>query len=64
VLNLRKFVDVQNSFKHCLKIVRIPVLKNLVQISIKNNFCPKLKKIRKALEINELSEIIFPSLLK
>jgi hypothetical protein len=53
VLNLRKFVDVQNSFKHCLKIVRTPVLKNLVQISIKNNFCPKLKKIRKALEINE-----------
>jgi hypothetical protein len=53
VLNLRKIVDVQNPFKHCLKIVRTPVLKNLVKISIKSHFCPKLKKMRKALEINE-----------
>jgi hypothetical protein len=30
VLNLRKIVDVQTPFKHCLKIVRTPVLKNLV----------------------------------
>jgi hypothetical protein len=52
VLNLRKFVDVQTPFKHCLKIVRIPVLKKLVGISIKSHFCPKLRKIRKALEIN------------
>jgi hypothetical protein len=53
VLNLRKFVDVQTPFKHCLKIVRTPVLKNLVWISIKSHFCPNLRKIRKALEINE-----------
>jgi hypothetical protein len=53
VLNLRKFVDVQTPFKHCLKIVRTPVLKNLVEISIKSHFCPKLRKIRKALEIND-----------
>jgi hypothetical protein len=53
VLNLRKFVDVQTTFKHCLKIVRTPVLKNLVGISIKTHFCPKLRKIRKALEIND-----------
>jgi hypothetical protein len=53
VLNLRKFVDVQTSFKHCLKIVRIPVLKNLVGISIKSHFFPKLRKIRKTLEIND-----------
>jgi hypothetical protein len=30
MLNLRKFVDVQTPCKHCLKIVRTPVLKNLV----------------------------------
>jgi hypothetical protein len=53
VLNLRKFVDVQTPFKHCLKIVRTPVLKILVGISIKSHFCPKLRKIRKALGINE-----------
>jgi hypothetical protein len=53
VLNLRKFVDVQTPFKNCLKIVRTPVLKNLVGISIKSHFCPKLRKIIKALEIND-----------
>jgi hypothetical protein len=53
VLNLRKFVDVQTPFKHCLKIVGTPVLKNIVKISIKSHFCPKLRKIRKTLEINE-----------
>jgi hypothetical protein len=53
VLKLRKFVDVQTPFKHCLKIVRTPVLKRLVGISIKSHFCPKLRKIRKALEIND-----------
>jgi hypothetical protein len=53
VLNLRKFVDVQTPFRHCLKIVRTPVLKNLVGIAIKSHFCPKLRKIRKALEIND-----------
>jgi hypothetical protein len=53
VLNLRKFVDVQIPFKHCLKIVGTPVLKNIVKISIKSHFYPKLRKIRKALEINQ-----------
>jgi hypothetical protein len=53
VLNLRKFVDVQTPFKHYLKIVRTPVLKNLVWISIKSHFCPNLMKIREALEIND-----------
>jgi hypothetical protein len=53
VLNLRKFVDVQTPFKHCLKIVGTPVLKFQVGISIKSYFYPKLKKIRKALGINE-----------
>jgi hypothetical protein len=27
VLNLRKFVDVQTPFRHCLKIVSTPILK-------------------------------------
>jgi hypothetical protein len=53
MLNLRRFVDVQTPFKHYLKIVRTPVLKNLVGISIKSHFPPKLRKIRKALEIND-----------
>jgi hypothetical protein len=53
VLNLRKFIDVQTPFRHCLKIVRTPVLKIEVGISIKGHFCPKLRKIRKALENNE-----------
>jgi hypothetical protein len=53
VLNLRKFVDVQTPFKHCLKIVRTPVLKNLVEISIKSHFFPNLRKINKTLEIND-----------
>jgi hypothetical protein len=33
--------------------VRTQVLKNLVGISTKIHFCPKLRKIRKALEIND-----------
>jgi hypothetical protein len=53
VLNLKKFVDVQTPFKHCLKIVRTLVLKNLAGVSIKSHFCSKLKKIKKALGINE-----------
>jgi hypothetical protein len=53
VLILIKFVEVQTPFKHCLKIVRTPVLKNLVEISIKSHLCLKLRKIRKALEIND-----------
>jgi hypothetical protein len=43
-MNLRKFVDVQTPFKHCLKIVRTPVLKNLVGISIKSHFAQNLGK--------------------
>jgi hypothetical protein len=53
VLNLKNFVDVQTPFKHCLKIVGTPVLEIQVGISIKSYFCPKLRKIRKALGINE-----------
>jgi hypothetical protein len=53
VLNLRKFVDVQTPFEHCLKIVRTRVLKNSVGISIKSHFCSKLRKIRKTLDIGD-----------
>jgi hypothetical protein len=53
VLNLRKFVGIQTSSRHYLKIVGTPVLKKYsVDIHLKL-FCPKLRKIRKALEINE-----------
>jgi hypothetical protein len=30
VLNLRKFIDVQTSFRHCLKIVGTPALEIMV----------------------------------
>jgi hypothetical protein len=53
VLGLRKFVDVQTPFRHCLKIISTPVLKIYVGISIKGHFCPKLGKIIKALENSE-----------
>jgi hypothetical protein len=53
VLNVRKFVDVQTPFNHCLKIVGTPVLKIQVGISIKSYFYPKLRKIRKTLEISD-----------
>jgi hypothetical protein len=53
VLNLRKFVDVQTPFNHCLKIVGTPVLKIQVGISIKSHFYTKLRKIRKILEISD-----------
>jgi hypothetical protein len=49
----KKNLDVQTSFKHCLKIVGTPVLKIQVGISIKSHFYPKLKKIGNALGINE-----------
>ena len=44
VLNLRKFVDVQTPFKHCLKIVGTPSLKIQVGISIKSHFAHNLGK--------------------
>jgi hypothetical protein len=41
MMNLRKFVDVQTPFKHCLKIVSTLVLEIKVGLSIKSHFLPK-----------------------
>jgi hypothetical protein len=53
VLDLRKFVEVQTQLRHCLKILSTPVYKINTGLSIKNYICPKLRKIRKTIEINE-----------
>jgi hypothetical protein len=53
VLNLRKFVDDQTSFRHCLKIVGTPALEIMMCLFIQSYFAENLGKIRKALEINE-----------
>jgi hypothetical protein len=52
VLDLRKFVEAQTQFRHCLKILSTPVYKSNTGLSIKNYTCPKLRKIRKTIEIN------------
>jgi hypothetical protein len=53
MLDLRKFVEVQTQLRHCLKILSTPVYKINIGLSIKNYICPKLRKIRKTIEINE-----------
>jgi hypothetical protein len=59
VLNLRKFVDVQTQLRHCLKILSTPVYKINSSFAIKNYICPKLRKIRKIVEINKQRMNIF-----
>jgi hypothetical protein len=59
VLGLRKFVEMQTQLRHCLKILSTPVYKNNSRFSIKNYICPKLRKLRKAIEINEQRMNIF-----
>jgi hypothetical protein len=53
VLDLRKFVEVQTLLRYGLKIVSTPVLKIWTRLLIKSYNCPKLRKIRKALENND-----------
>jgi hypothetical protein len=53
VLSLRKFVEMQTQLKHCLKILSTPVYKINSSFAIKFYICPKLRKLRKAIEINE-----------
>jgi hypothetical protein len=38
---------------HCLKIPSTLVYKNNSRLSIKNHICPKLRKLRKAVENNK-----------
>jgi hypothetical protein len=52
VLDLRKIVEVQTQLKHYLKILSTPVYKINTGLSIKNYIFPKLRKIRKTIEIN------------
>jgi hypothetical protein len=52
VLDLRKFVEVQTQLKHCLKILSTPVYQINTRLFIKNHICPKLRKIKKTIEIN------------
>jgi hypothetical protein len=53
VLGLRKFVEIHTKHTLCLKILSTPVYKNNSRLSIKNYICPKLRKLRKAIEFNE-----------
>jgi hypothetical protein len=59
VLGLRKFVEIHTQHTHCLKILSTLVYKNNSRLSIKNYICPKLRKLRKAIEINEQRMNIF-----
>jgi hypothetical protein len=59
VLDLRKFVEIHTQHTHCLKILSTPVYKNNSRFSIKNYICPKLRKLRKEIEINEQRMNIF-----
>jgi hypothetical protein len=49
----------QTQLRHCLKILSTPVYKNNSRFSIKNYIYPKLRKLRKAIEINEQRMNIF-----
>jgi hypothetical protein len=59
VLGLRKFIEIHTQLRHCLKILSTPVYKINSSLSIKNYICPKLRKLRKAIEINEQRMNIF-----
>jgi hypothetical protein len=59
VQGLRKFVEMQTHLRHYLKILSTPVYKINSRLSIKNYICPKLGKLRKAIEINEQRINIF-----
>jgi hypothetical protein len=52
-------VEIHTQHTHCLKILGTPVYKNNPRMSIKNYFCPKLRKIRKAMENNNQRINIF-----
>jgi hypothetical protein len=59
VLGLGKFVKMQTQLRHCLKILSTPVYNINSRLFIKNHICPKLRKLRKAIEINEQRMNIF-----
>jgi hypothetical protein len=53
ILGRRKIVEIHTQHTHYLKILSTPVYKNNSRMSIKNCFCPKLRKLRKAMENNK-----------
>ena len=59
ILGLRKFVGIHIQHTHCLKILSTPVYKNNSRMSIENYFCPKVRKLRKAMENNKQRMNIF-----
>jgi hypothetical protein len=59
VLGLRNFLEMQTHLRHCLKILSTAVYKINSWLSIKDYICPKLGKLRKAIEINEQRMNIF-----
>jgi hypothetical protein len=59
VLGLRKFVEMQTQLRHYLKVLSTLVYKINSRLYIKNYMCPKLGKLRKAIEINEERMNIF-----
>jgi hypothetical protein len=44
---------------HCLKMLSTPVYKDNSRLSNKNHICPKLRKLRKAVEDNKERRNIF-----
>jgi hypothetical protein len=44
---------------HCLKILSTPVYKNNPRLYIKNDICPKLRKLKKAVKNNKQRKNIF-----
>jgi hypothetical protein len=53
VLGLRKFVEIHTQHMRCLKILSTPVHKINSSFAIKDYIYPKLRKLRKAIEVNE-----------
>jgi hypothetical protein len=52
-------VEIHTQHTHCLKILSTPVYQNNSRLSIKNYICPKLRKLRKAMENNKQMMNIF-----
>jgi hypothetical protein len=44
---------------HCLKILSTPVYKNNSRLPLKNDICPKLRKLRKVVKNNKHRRNIF-----
>jgi hypothetical protein len=52
-------VEIYTHETHCLKMLSTPVYKNNSRLFIKNYICPKLRKLRKAMENNKQRMNIF-----